>query len=151
MTMIKNDLLVLAKQQIFNELISSRTKEIDNWMVESSRVWKEQGVIVPAPKFMVFPTQEEIIARAELLSKELEPTKETNETDKLTVENKQTEAVVEKVQEEIKNQPTKPTVPEVNPATSNVPTIVIPPKTNEAELTSSYSSVLNYRNKKRKK
>jgi hypothetical protein len=149
MTTIKNDLLVLAKQQIFNELISSRTKEIDNWMVESSRVWKEQGVIVPAPKFMVFPTQEEIIARAEQLSKQLEPTEETNEKDKLTVDNKQTEAVVEKVQEEVKNQPTKPAVSEVTP------TIVIPPATNaqsnEMELTNNYSSILNYRNKKRKK
>jgi len=63
-----NSILNLARQQISEEYIKSKSEDLANWLLECDRVWKEEGVMLPYPTYSFYPSEEDIIARAKLLS-----------------------------------------------------------------------------------
>ena len=71
-TTVKNELLAIARQQVFNEYIELRTKDLDRWMLESDIAWKRERIKLPYPSFPVYPTEEDIINRVQILSKSTE-------------------------------------------------------------------------------
>lgn len=77
---MKTDLINIARQQIFEEYITKRQKEFDKWMSEADKAWREDRVKLPYPAFSVYPNDEEIYARIELLHKKIT---ETSEPDKV--------------------------------------------------------------------
>lgn len=61
-------ILNLARQQISEEYIKSKSEDLANWLLECDRVWKEEGIMLPYPTYSFYPSEEDIIARAKLLS-----------------------------------------------------------------------------------
>lgn len=74
---MKTDLISIARQQIFEEYITKRQKEFDQWMEEADSAWKDKRVKLPYPPFSVYPDEEEIYNRMQLLSKRLTDTQDT--------------------------------------------------------------------------
>lgn len=68
---MKTDLINLARQQIFEEYIAKRQKDFDEWMIKADIAWREERVKLPYPAFSVYPENEEIYARIEVLHKKL--------------------------------------------------------------------------------
>lgn len=66
---IDNSLLSLARQQVFDEYIKTKADELAEWLLKCDTVWKAEGVMLPYPSFSFYPNDEDIIARAKLLSK----------------------------------------------------------------------------------
>lgn len=82
----KNELLSLARQQVFNEYIELRTKDLDKWMLDSDIAWKRERIKLPYPSFPVYPTEEQILERLELLNKPTEEDAEENQKPNVKVE-----------------------------------------------------------------
>lgn len=62
-----SSILNLARQQITEEYIKSKSEDLANWLLECDRVWKEEGTMLPYPTYSFYPSEEDIIARARLL------------------------------------------------------------------------------------
>lgn len=85
-----NSLLALARQQVFDEYIKAKADDLAEWLIACDKAWKDEGVMLPYPTFSFYPSEEDIIARARLLSE---------------VPKEQTTEVVESVEpEEIKQE-----------------------------------------------
>lgn len=78
-----NSILALARQQVFDEYIKSKASYLSDWLIECDRVWKEEGTMLPYPSFSFYPDEEDIIARAKILSK---PSEEESVTIKVNEE-----------------------------------------------------------------
>jgi hypothetical protein len=96
--------MTLARQQVFDEYIKSKSSDLSTWMTECDRVWKEEGVMLPYPSFSFYPDEEEIISRAKLLSK---PTEKEPEPESVVEE--KIEKIVEELKEEEIQIPVLPT------------------------------------------
>ena len=66
---MKIDLISLARQQVFEEYIIKRQREFDQWMKDADIAWKENRVSLPYPSFSMYPSEEEVYNRIELLIK----------------------------------------------------------------------------------
>jgi len=77
-----SSILNLARQQISEEYIKSKSEDLANWLLECDRVWKEEGTMLPYPTYSFYPSEEDVIARAKLLSGNSieEPNEETIES-----------------------------------------------------------------------
>ena len=69
-TLTKAELLTIARKQIFDEYIE-RGKQLDNWLAESEKAWKEEGIKIAYPSFPIYPFDGEVEERAELLKQQL--------------------------------------------------------------------------------
>lgn len=73
---MKTDLITIARQQIFDEYIAKRQTEFDQWMIKADTAWREERIKLPYPAFSVYPDNEEIYARMEVLHKKVTETSE---------------------------------------------------------------------------
>lgn len=97
---LNSSLLALARQQIFDEYIKAKADDLAEWLIACDKQWKEDGTMLPYPTFSFYPSEEDIIARAKLLSgASEEPTVETVEPE-----------AVEEVKEEVIAETEKPPV-----------------------------------------
>lgn len=74
---MKTDLISIARQQIFEEYITKRQKQFDQWMIDADSAWTDKRVKLPYPAFSVYPDEEEIYDRIHLLSTRLTNTQDT--------------------------------------------------------------------------
>lgn len=97
---MKTDLINIARQQIFEEYITKRQKEFDQWMIEADTAWRENRVKLPYPAFSVYPDDEEIYARIELLHKKVtetsDPVEEVKENNEEKIVEKQIPILLKK-------------------------------------------------------
>lgn len=95
-----SSLLALARQQVFDEYIKAKADDLAEWLIACDKKWKEDGTMLPYPTFSFYPSEEDIIARAKLLSgASEEPTEEIVESEK-----------VEEVKEEVITETENPSV-----------------------------------------
>lgn len=87
MSEFNSSILALARQQVFDEYIKAKTDDLAEWLIACDKKWKEDGTMLPYPTFSFYPSEEDIIARAKLLSEaSKEPIAETVEPEEVKEE-----------------------------------------------------------------
>lgn len=67
MNQTKLEMIRLAKELVMNEYTERRAQEHNKWLVESDHLWRTQQLRLAYPIIPAYPTESEIIARAEKL------------------------------------------------------------------------------------
>lgn len=97
---IDSSLLAIARQQVFDEYIKARANDLTEWLLECDKAWKQDKTMLPYPSFPYYPNDEDIIARAKMISESL------NKTSEEVIEEDEPEEIVEKIEEpEVQNTP----------------------------------------------
>lgn len=63
----KLEILKMARELLNEEYINRRAQDHNKWLSECDAVWKNQGVKLPYPAFAPYPSEAEILARAQAL------------------------------------------------------------------------------------
>jgi hypothetical protein len=85
---MKLDLITLARQQVFEEYITKRNRVFEQWMKDVDIAWKEQKIKLPFPSMPMYPDEEDIYNRIELLHRiQSEQKKDAQENETSVVEN----------------------------------------------------------------
>jgi hypothetical protein len=66
---IKLEILRMAKDVIIDEYINKKAEEHNKWLVESDHLWRTQRLRLGYPTIPPYPTELEIVQRAQLLFK----------------------------------------------------------------------------------
>ena len=74
------ELLRIARELVINEYIDKRAQDHNNWLSQSEIMWKTKGIKLPYPPFPPYPTEADIIARANALEQYLIKTTEPNDS-----------------------------------------------------------------------
>lgn len=77
--------LIQARSQTWQEYVDERTQAHNRWLRESDAAWRTSGVILRYPTHDPYPSDQQILARAELLLTWLQ-NKNTNKTAEITTE-----------------------------------------------------------------
>ncbi|NBP01975.1 MAG: hypothetical protein EBU90_17975 [Proteobacteria bacterium] len=67
MEMTFSQSLSLARQQLNSEYLEKATSDLEKWIIDAEKEWREKGVKLPYPSFNIYPNENEIDARAEKL------------------------------------------------------------------------------------
>jgi hypothetical protein len=63
----KFEILKMARELLNEEYINRRAEDHNKWLSECDAVWKNQGIKLPYPQFAPYPSEAEILARAQAL------------------------------------------------------------------------------------
>jgi hypothetical protein len=69
----KVELIKKARQQLNQEYLDNRTSDYTNWEKACDLAWKTNGTKLAFPTIPQFPTEEEVVARALVLYREIYP------------------------------------------------------------------------------
>jgi len=70
----REELLQVAKQLLIQDYLALRGTHHQQWLRESQIAWKTKGVLIPYPTAKLFPTEQEVVAKAlELYNKSNQP------------------------------------------------------------------------------
>lgn len=162
--MFKTEYITLARQQLLDEYMSSKSQILQTWIVESDKAWREKRAVIPFPTGDRYPTNEDVYRRAMLINEVMEEVKK-----RLVAESenaKQADSLVPDVtdvsttqkEEIVHSPPLEEPPPETSPLSEEEPEIVVasePAKeipTDAAPkasvVTKSFSQRLHKRNKK---
>lgn len=77
------EILRMARELVINEYVDRRAQDHNNWLYESERLWATRRIKLQYPEIPPYPTEKEIVERAQTLLKFLilgkEPSKELQE------------------------------------------------------------------------
>lgn len=62
------ELLRIARELVVNEYIDRRAQDHNSWLANSDMAWRTQKVKLPYPAFPAYPSETDIIARANILN-----------------------------------------------------------------------------------
>lgn len=114
-TMTNAELLILARKQVFAEYVG-KAKDLESWLVESEKAWKEEGITIKYPSFPIYPNDGEIEERAELLKQYLSQKLDKANTEAKPQEEPKVEEVL--VPEITVTEPIEESVPIIKPPTT---------------------------------
>jgi len=63
------EILRMARQLLNEEYINRRAEDHNKWLADADVAWRTKGIKLPYPPFAPYPTEEQILARAESLMK----------------------------------------------------------------------------------
>lgn len=63
------EVLRMARQLLNDEYINRRAEDHNKWLAEADQAWRNKGIKLPYPPFAPYPTEQQIIERAETLLK----------------------------------------------------------------------------------
>ncbi len=63
------EVLRMARQMLNEEYINRRAEDHNRWLAESDQAWKNKGIKLPYPPFAPYPTEAQILERAQELLK----------------------------------------------------------------------------------
>jgi hypothetical protein len=65
----KLTILKMASEMLLNEYIDKKSHNHNQWLVQNDVMWRSTGVRMPYPPFPPYPTQEDVLAKANSLYK----------------------------------------------------------------------------------
>ena len=74
------ELLRIARELVINEYIDRRAQDHNSWLANSDMAWRTQKVKVPYPTFPAYPSELDIIGRANVLNEFINGGKEVTST-----------------------------------------------------------------------
>lgn len=113
------ELLKMAKEVVVNEYIDRRAQDHNQWLADAEIAWKLRRVRIPYPTIPPYPTEKEIVARAQTLYDFIE-----NKKENFVVENSNVlvPAPSEKISTPESNTTSQPE-PKTEPITESIPFI----------------------------
>ena len=95
------EVLRMAKQLLNDEYINRRAEDHNKWLAEADQAWKNKGIKLPYPPFAPYPTEQQIIERAETLLKFVAVSGDSAEQQQTPVTEQEETAIEEPAEEEI--------------------------------------------------
>lgn len=78
------EILRMARQMLNEQYINRRAEDHNRWLAEADVVWRTKGMRLPYPPFAPYPTEEQVLAKAQELLKFV--LTEEEKVEKVTVE-----------------------------------------------------------------
>jgi hypothetical protein len=66
-TPIALELIKISKELVINEYTDKRAQEHNKWLINSEKLWKFNKVNLPYPDIPPYPTENDIIKKAQIL------------------------------------------------------------------------------------
>lgn len=63
------EVLKMARHMLNEEYINRRAEDHNRWLAEADQAWRNKGIKLPYPAFAPYPTEEQILEKAESLLK----------------------------------------------------------------------------------
>lgn len=63
------EVLRMARQMLNEEYINKRAEDHNKWLAESDVAWRTKGIKLPYPPFVPYPTEAQVLAKAQELIK----------------------------------------------------------------------------------
>lgn len=63
------EILRMARQMLNEQYINRRAEDHNRWLAEADQAWKNKGIRLPYPPFAPYPTEEQVLAKAQELLK----------------------------------------------------------------------------------
>lgn len=64
---MKLTILKMAGDMLHNEYVDKKSQNHNQWLIHNEVMWRTQGVKIPYPAFPPYPSQEEVLKKAEVL------------------------------------------------------------------------------------
>lgn len=71
------EILRMARQMLNEQYINQRAEDHNRWLAEADVAWRTKGIKLPYPPFAPYPTEEQVLAKAQELLKFVVDPKET--------------------------------------------------------------------------
>ncbi len=63
------EILRMARQMLNEQYINRRAEDHNRWLAEADQAWKNKGIRLPYPPFAPYPTEEQVLSKAQELLK----------------------------------------------------------------------------------
>lgn len=63
------EILRMARQMLNEQYINRRAEDHNRWLAEADQAWRNKGIRLPYPPFAPYPTEEQVLAKAQELLK----------------------------------------------------------------------------------
>lgn len=138
------EILRMARQMLNEEYINRRAEDHNRWLAEADVAWRTKGIKLPYPPFAPYPTEEQVLAKAqELLKFVVEPKQAAGETKPEPTTTEATKAEASKTETPKSAEPlvaaaplpqeALPTAPHAPPVATMTPTVDSGPLLKEME------------------
>ena len=68
----RSELISRAREELFNEYVKDRTIKLNQWMLDSDIAWNKERIKLSYPSFPIYPSEEQILARVDIIAKQYE-------------------------------------------------------------------------------